>query len=246
MASTVTAKPILTSRMTSDSEKGYTFDMKWIALIALVLQNSGLAIVLRLSILSASPETRYYASTAVVNAEILKFIISTICCYVIDANSSFDSFMSILKVELVHNRIDWLKLTVPSLLYTVQNSLQYISMELLSAPVFQVLYQMKIITTAIFSVIILSKRIGSHQWLSVVALAGGVALVQISQIKHKKEDEANSLAGLVSVLLGCVTSGFAGVYFEMVLKSSKASIWLRNIQLSVIGGTLSIVRCKCI
>jgi solute carrier family 35 (UDP-sugar transporter), member A1/2/3 len=232
----------LFEEITMTSEHSHRLDMKWIALVALVLQNSGLAIVLRLSILSAVPELRYFASTAVVNAEILKFIISVICCYYIDANGSWESFMSILKVELVHNRIDWLKLTVPSLLYTVQNSLQYISMELLSAPVFQVLYQMKIITTAIFSVIILSKRIGIHQWLSVIALAGGVALVQISQIRQKKDDQGNSLAGLISVLLGCVTSGFAGVYFEMVLKSSKASIWLRNIQLSVIGGTLSIVR----
>ena len=136
---------------------------------------------------------------------------------------------------------DWLKLTVPSLLYTVQNSLQYLSMELLSAPVFQVLYQMKIITTALFSVIILSKRIGVIQWLSVVALAGGVALVQLSQLKSGSDKE-NSLSGLVSVMLGCLTSGFAGVYFEMVLKSSKASIWLRNIQLSIIGGILSFVR----
>jgi UDP-sugar transporter A1/2/3 len=45
------------------------------------------------------------------------------------------------------------------------------------------------------------------------------------------------------VLLGCRTSGFAGVYFEMVLKSSKASIWLRNIQLSVIGLFMSVLGC---
>lgn len=114
-------------------------------------------------------------------------------------------------------------------------------MELLSAPVFQVLYQMKIITTALFSVLILSKRIGAFQWLSVVALAGGVALVQLSQLKSGGSQKENSLTGLVSVMLGCLTSGFAGVYFEMVLKSSKASIWLRNIQLSVIGGILSFV-----
>ena len=41
---------------------------------------------------------------------------------------------------------------------------------------------------------------------------------------------------------GCMTSGFAGVYFEMVLKSSKASIWVRNVQLSMIGITMSLVR----
>ena len=77
------------------------------------------------------------------------------------------------------------------------------------------------------------------QWLSVVMLTGGVAMVQLSQNKssssNKEQSDQDSIWGLVSVLLGCLTSGFAGVYFEMVLKSSKASIWLRNIQLSVIG-----------
>jgi len=141
---------------------------------------------------------------------------------------------------------------------------------MLSAPVFQVLYQMKIITTAVFSVLLLSRRISAGQWLSVVALAGGVALVQLSQtpeeaavtsqasssssssstlsssspsLTSKLSEHTNSLLGLISVLCGCLTSGFAGVYFEMVLKASKASIWLRNIQLSVIGILMSSIAC---
>ena len=108
---------------------------------------------------------------------------------------------------------------------------------------------MKIITTAVFSVTLLARRISGLQWLSVVMLTGGVAMVQLSQAKggasssNSAEANQNSVAGLVSVLLGCLTSGFAGVYFEMVLKSSKASIWLRNIQLSVIGIVISIIGC---
>ena len=35
------------------------------------------------------------------------------------------------------------------------------------------------------------------------------------------------------MLTACCTSGFAGVYFEMMLKQSAASLWLRNIQLGV-------------
>ena len=47
---------------------------------------------------------------------------------------------------------------------------------------------------------------------------------------------------MISVICGCMTSGFAGVYFEMVLKTSKGSIWMRNIQLSSIGIVMSMVR----
>ena len=76
-------------------------------------------------------------------------------------------------------------------------------------------------------------------------------MVQLSQnksssssIQSKEQSDQDSIWGLVSVLLGCLTSGFAGVYFEMVLKSSKASIWLRNIQLSVIGMFIRYVICQ--
>jgi drug/metabolite transporter (DMT)-like permease len=196
---------------------------------------------MRYTIVFSPPGERYFTSTAVLNAEIMKFFISLAACFYFDCGGSTKEFQELVQKELIDNKIDWLKLTVPSLLYTVQNSLQYVSMALLSAPVFQVLYQMKIITTALFSVLLLAKRITGFQWFSVVALAAGVSLVQLSQLDDNADNKSNSLAGLISVLLSCLTSGFAGVYFEMVLKSSNASIWLRNIQLSLIGGFLSLV-----
>ena len=36
-------------------------------------------------------------------------------------------------------------------------------------------------------------------------------------------------------------SGFAGVYFEKVLKGSTASVWLRNIQLGIFGTILAFI-----
>ena len=38
----------------------------------------------------------------------------------------------------------------------------------------------------------------------------------------------------MAVLSACCSSGFAGVYFEKILKGTKASIWMRNIQLGKI------------
>lgn len=42
---------------------------------------------------------------------------------------------------------------------------------------------------------------------------------------------SSQFVGLIAVLMACVSSGFAGVYFEKILKETSQSLWLRNIQL---------------
>jgi UDP-sugar transporter A1/2/3 len=109
----------------------------------------------------------------------------------------------------------------------------------LDAATSQVTYQLKIITTAIFSVIVLKKRLFSYQWLALLLLFIGVALVQLVQINrgsNTSSHEQNPLLGFFAILIACVLSGFAGVYFEKILKSSsEVSLWIRNIQLSAIA-----------
>lgn len=60
-----------------------------------------------------------------------------------------------------------------------------------------------------------------------VQLSGGAA--------EKSSQDQNQILGLTAVVLSCLSSGFAGVYFEKMLKGSDASIWLRNVQLGMFG-----------
>jgi UDP-sugar transporter A1/2/3 len=70
-----------------------------------------------------------------------------------------------------------------------------------------------------------------------VILTVGVAIVQVSGSgdKHAIEvaDKAHRLVGLVAVLCAAGTSGFAGVYFEKILKGSQTTLWLRNVQMGL-------------
>jgi len=101
-----------------------------------------------------------------------------------------------------------------------------------------VTYQLKILTTALFSVIILRKQLTSLKWGSLVILFVGVAMVQVQSTTPSSTSSStnqNHLVGLVAVVISCLSSGFAGVYFEMMLKGSSASVWMRNVQLGMFG-----------
>jgi UDP-sugar transporter A1/2/3 len=99
-------------------------------------------------------------------------------------------------------------------------------------------YNLKILTTALFSVLLLKRRLSTKKWLALLCLAGGVGFVQIQSSgppppSHAGAPPMDQMKGLLAVACGCMTSGLAGVYFEMVLKgSNKVDLWTRNCQLS--------------
>lgn len=219
--------------------------IKWVTLVILTLQNAGLAMLMRYSRISSAPEDRYIASTAVVLAEMIKLLISVGVCYGMECNFHWDTFYHVFQKETTEGLPDALKLLVPSGLYVLQNNLQYIASSNLPAAVLQVLQQMKIITTAILSEAILGKTHSLAQRLSVFALAGGVALVQQSTVTGATASTELSSGqdvylGVVCVVIACITSGFAGVYFELVLKSSTTSLWVRNVEMALIGIVISL------
>ncbi|OZC05248.1 UDP-galactose transporter, partial [Onchocerca flexuosa] len=111
-----------------------------------------------------------------------------------------------------------------------------------------VTYQLKILTTALFSVTLLGRKLDGQKWISLLLLTAGVTLVQLpkdldkitsSTTKSSLLPNSDKILGLLAVIAACFSSGFAGVYFEKVLKGSSVSLWMRNLQLaffSIFGG----------
>ncbi|KAE8602967.1 hypothetical protein XENTR_v10014188 [Xenopus tropicalis] len=129
-----------------------------------------------------------------------------------------------------------LKLSVPSLVYALQNNMAFVALSNLDAAVYQVTYQLKIPCTALCTVLMLNRSLNKLQWVSVFILCGGVTLVQYSPAEATKvQIEQNYLLGIGAVAIAVLCSGFAGVYFEKVLKSSDTSLWVRNIQMYLSG-----------
>jgi solute carrier family 35 (UDP-sugar transporter), member A1/2/3 len=89
----------------------------------------------------------------------------------------------------------------------------------------------------------LRKKLFTTQWGSLFILVCGVALVQLSQGGETREVpvEQNRALGFAAALGACFLSGFAGIYFEKMLKTSDLSVWMRNIQLSLLSLPLAFV-----
>ncbi|KAI9806095.1 MAG: hypothetical protein M1833_004502 [Piccolia ochrophora] len=124
---------------------------------------------------------RYFTSTAVFLNEVVKLgICLTFALYDISRNLPPSTPATALFSALYDASCtaDSWKLAIPAVLYTLQNSLQYVAISNLDAATFQVTYQLKILATALFSVALLGRSLTPKRWASLVMLTLGVAIVQ--------------------------------------------------------------------
>ncbi|XP_061894575.1 solute carrier family 35 member A3a [Entelurus aequoreus] len=224
--------------------------LKYLSLGVLVFQTTSLVLIMRYSRTLQAEGPRYLASSAVVVAEVMKILICLLLVFK-EHSYSVRALNSILRQEIAYKPVETLKLAIPSGIYTLQNNLLYVALSNLDAATYQVTYQLKILTTALFSVSMLGRRLGVYQWLSLLILMAGVALVQWpseSSVTSEKEaavSPGSQFVGVTSVLVACCSSGFAGVYFEKILKESKQSVWIRNIQLGMFGLVFGLAGMLC-
>ncbi|KAK7472860.1 hypothetical protein VKT23_000968 [Stygiomarasmius scandens] len=262
-----TVLPVIKTTGSQPSPDICGLPLKYVSLVTLAVQNAALSIVMHYSRVSTPPAQAYSPASAVLLNELLKGSISfVIALSRVPEVARYPWRRKSLWQILVALPYPWTppfwflcgeifspdcwKLSIPAILYVVQNSLQFVAISNLPVASFQVSYQMKILTTAAFSVALLRKKLSTTKWISLFFLAIGVAIVQIqtssSNTPHKDTQVGSAhdsaplhihvmspLKGLGAVTAACFTSGLAGVYFEMVLKNSKADLWVRNVQLSL-------------
>jgi len=181
--------------------------------------------------------------------ELLKLAISfSLECFINQQGSTRRTYL-VIKYDIQKHQKEFWKLAIPAALYAIQNNLCYLALKHLSAVSFQVIYQMKILTTALFSVLILGRRIEYGHWVSLWILMIGVVAVQLSGKNQMDSSGSSSWFGFLVLLFNSISSGFAGVYFELLSKAPKTgcvrtrvrpkSLWMQSFQLGILGFAFS-------
>lgn len=238
-----------------------------LCLCTLVVQNVALVLLIKTSRPPGATQT-YAVSVAVLMTELLKLTLSLGAEYGLFARAhaahralsaaTLTGFTSHMGAEVLN--ASSLQLAVPGLLYCVQNNLLFVAISNLSVPVYQVTMQFKILTTALFSVLILGRRLSWQQVLSLFVLTASVAAVQLGasdegnhvevvgtggESRESREPalEQNQMVGLSAIVVASLSSGFNGVWFEKVVKGGgrPVSIFIRNTQLAFFGGIIAVV-----
>ena len=143
------------ARKRAKDENAVAVLIKYAALFLLVAQMVGLVLLMRYTrTVETADRPLYLASTAVFVMEVMKL---AICCLVV-AYQSGGNLFSELNTHVIQAPMELLKLCIPSVLYTIQNNLLYLALTNLDAATYQVCYQLKILTTALFSAILLQVR----------------------------------------------------------------------------------------
>lgn len=111
------------------------FSMKSMSLIVLVIQNASLILTMRYTRMTGGK--LYVTSTAVVMTEFFK-LVACLIIILIEHKGNIVNWASFLYSSIFRNITDTLKLSIPSLIYTVQNNLLYVAISNLEAATFQV------------------------------------------------------------------------------------------------------------
>lgn len=142
-------------------------------------------------------------------------------------------------------KIKWLiqnskKMFILAMIYAAMNILSFVALQYIGAGEFTICAQLKILTTAASSVLVLHTSLSWTKWRALILLVLGCILVASPSFTNgNSEKEGVSLAGQLygyaAVLTEVVLSGFASTYFEKVVKSTSEviTIWERNFQLGL-------------
>ena len=131
-----------------------------------------------------------------------------------------------------------IKYAVPGLLYAVCNVLNYVVVSMVGSTNYQLLNNMKIITTAVIYRLVLGREIKMIQWTAIMLLAVAMCVSALQNcpkpiVPGTNEPPLRMTAGIVTMILVSCLSSLAGVYNEKLIKGTEANVWYQNVLLYI-------------
>lgn len=207
-----------------------SFQVKMSILTMLLIQTTVYTLLRRYS--GGVLEETWSKSSVLMVGEVIKLVFSMLMTISDTGNdtSSTDKMKFIL--------ISSPQMFAPAVIYWIMNLLSYVSLDRVDATTFTVCSQMKILTTAIFSFVVMGRTFHPRKCRALLLLVLGVILVSNgTYVGTDIDSQANGdkIIGVAAVLVEVTLSGFVNVLFEKVLKSRIAnlSVWDRNFQLAM-------------
>ncbi|KAI7993813.1 CMP-sialic acid transporter 1 [Camellia lanceoleosa] len=133
---------------------------------------------------------------------------------------------------------------IPSIIYLIHNNVQFATLTYVDTSTYQIMGNLKIVTTGILFRLFLQRKLSYLQWMAIVLLAIGTTT---SQVKGCGESSCESLfsapiqAYMLGILSACLSAS-AGVYTEFLMKKNNDSLYWQNVQLYTFGVIFNMAR----
>lgn len=209
---------------------------RWVLLLLLLVLIYGSHAPL-ISLTKVEGHVPFSPSSCVVLIEFAKLLVSF-------ASLLASGNLSVLKASV--SVVTVAPYVVPAVLYAFNNNLVVFMQAYMDPSSFQVLSNLKIVSTALLYTSCLGKRLRRGQWFALgLLVAAGVCHSYSGLDWEPIGNESTSRLhitswGLLLVLVYCFISGLAAVYTERVLKTQRLPLSIQNLFLYVFGVAINL------
>ena len=144
----------------------------------------------------------------------------------------------------------------PAFCYFVSNNCMFYIIRHLGASTFQIMNNLKVLSTGVFMYVFLDRKLSWMQWKALIMLVIGCMVTQLrpNAVEGSHAVNQSVSAGYALVFVSAVASGAGGAFSEMLLKgtgsekqklsSKEDSIHWKNMQLYVFGLMFGVVSLR--
>ncbi|KAK4738878.1 hypothetical protein R3W88_002575 [Solanum pinnatisectum] len=179
---------------------------------------------------------KYDYATVPFLAEVFKLLVSSVFLWREMQNSPPPKMM-----------MDWKSVRlypIPSIIYLIHNNVQFATLTYVDTSTYQIMGNLKIVTTGILFRLFLKRKLTNLQWMAIILLAVGTTTSQVKGCGEASCDSffSSPIQGYLFGALSACLSALAGVYTEFLMKKNNDSLYWQNVQLYTFGSIFNMGR----